>query len=263
MGRQMLPQVLEELETVATSIIFTNTRSQTEAWFHAILAARPEWAGIIALHHGSLDRKVRAWVEDGLRDGRLKCVVATSTLDLGVDFAPVERVLQIGSPKGIARLLQRAGRSGHSPGRPSRVTCVPTNSLELIEIAAARDAAKAGRIEPRRPEGHALDVLTQHLVTIALGGGFASDALFEEVRTTAAYRDLTHAEWQWALDFVVRGGPALTAYPEYSRVVEKEGRYVVEDPGVARRHRMSIGTITDDAQMEVRFVRQHGPLGSC
>ena len=255
MGRQMLPQVLAELESAATSIIFTNTRSQTEAWFHAMLDARPEWAGIIALHHGSLDRKVRAWVEDGLRDGRLKCVVATSTLDLGVDFAPVERVLQIGSPKGIARLLQRAGRSGHSPGRPSRVTCVPTNSLELIEIAAARDAAKAGRIEPRRPEGHALDVLTQHLVTIALGGGFESDALYDEVRSTMAYRDLTRTEWQWALDFVVRGGPALVAYPEYSRVVEKDGRYVVEDPGVARRHRISIGTITDDAQMEVRFVR--------
>ena len=255
MGRQLLPQVIAELESVGTALIFTNTRSQTEAWFHALLEARPDWAGVIALHHGSLDRKVRAWVEDGLRAGRLKVVVATSTLDLGVDFAPVERVLQIGSPKGVARLLQRAGRSGHAPGRPSRVTCVPTNSLELIEIAAARDAANAGRIEPRRPESRALDVLTQHLVTIALGGGFRADELYDEVRTTQAYHDLTPAEFQWALDFVVRGGPALTSYPEYSRVVERDGVYVVEDQTIARRHRMSIGTITDDAQIEVRFVR--------
>ena len=118
---------------------------------------------------------MREWVELGLKEGRLKAVVATSSLDLGVDFLPVERVLQIGSPKGVARLLQRAGRSGHAPGRPSRVTLVPTNTLELVEAAAARRAAKAGRIEKRASPDKPLDVLVQHLVTVALGGGFEPD----------------------------------------------------------------------------------------
>jgi ATP-dependent Lhr-like helicase len=124
-------------------------RSSAEIWYQAILEARPHWAGTIALHHGSLERDVRDWVESGLRDGKLRAVVCTSSLDLGVDFLPVERVLQIGSPKGVARLLQRAGRSGHAPGRASRVTCVPTHALELIEAAAARRAAAETRVESR------------------------------------------------------------------------------------------------------------------
>ncbi len=134
----MLEQVVEELDNSGTSLLFTNTRSQAELWYQAILSVRPEWAGVIALHHGSLDTEVRTWVERGLKEGRLRAVVCTSSLDLGVDFLPVERVLQLGSPKGVARLMQRAGRSGHAPGRVSRVTCVPTQSLELLEAAAAR-----------------------------------------------------------------------------------------------------------------------------
>ncbi len=163
LGTQMVPQVVAAIEEGESSIVFTNTRSQTEIWYQAILAARPEWAGTIALHHGSLDRKKRDWVEAGLRAGRLRCVVATSSLDLGVDFSPVDRVLQIGSPKGIARLLQRAGRSGHRPGAISRITCVPTNTLELIEVAAVRDGMRAGAIEARQPVERPLDVLAQHL----------------------------------------------------------------------------------------------------
>lgn len=252
---RMLPQVLEAIEEGDTALVFTNTRSQTEIWYRAILEARPEWAGEIALHHGSLDRKARDWVEEALRQGRLRCVVATSTLDLGVDFAPVDRVLQIGSPKGVARLLQRGGRSGHSPGRQSRVTCVPTNAWELVEVAAARDAVEAGMVESRLPVERPLDVLVQHLVTVALGGGFRPDHLLAEVRSTRAYAALRDDEWAWALDFVTRGGSALTAYPEFSRVVERDGLHVVEDRRIAHRHRMAIGTIVSDASIRVQYLR--------
>ncbi len=215
----------------------------------------PHWAGLIALHHGSLDKKVREWVELGLKEGRLKAVVCTSSLDLGVDFSPVERVLQIGSPKGVARLLQRAGRSGHSPGRPSRVTLVPTNALELLESAAAQDAIAAKRIEARHSPQKPLDVLVQHLVTIALGTGFTPEALLAEVRSCHAYRELTDAEFQWALDFVTKGGQSLWAYPEYHRVVaDGEGVYRVPDAMIAKRHRMSIGTIVADASMQVKYL---------
>jgi ATP-dependent Lhr-like helicase len=255
LGTQMLPQVVAAIEEGESAIVFTNTRSQTEIWYQAILGARPEWAGTIALHHGSLDRKKRDWVENGLRSGRLRCVVATSSLDLGVDFSPVDRVLQIGSPKGIARLLQRAGRSGHRPGATSRVTCVPTNALELIEVAAARDGIAAGSIESRLPVARPLDVLAQHVVTVALGGGFVPDELEAEVKSTHAYADLEDDEWRWVLDFVSSGGDALHAYPEYARVVVRDGRWIVESSFLARRHRQAIGTIVSDGHIAVQYLR--------
>jgi ATP-dependent Lhr-like helicase len=254
-GLRLLPEVIHAIEEGKTSLVFTNTRATAELWFQALLGARPDWAGIIALHHGSLDRETREWVEDGIRDGRLRCVVCTSTLDLGVDFTPVDRVLQIGSPKAVGRLIQRAGRSGHQPGAVSRLTCVPTNALELVDVAAARDALARGAIESRPPVERPLDLLAQHAVTVAVGGGFPSDELLSEVRTTRAYRGLTSAEWSWVMDFVTRGGSALNAYPEYNKVVEREGRYVARDRMVAMRHRMSIGTIVSEATMKVRFVR--------
>jgi ATP-dependent helicase Lhr and Lhr-like helicase len=261
LGTRMLPQVIQSIDEGQTALLFTNTRSQTEIWYQALLAARPDWAGLIALHHGSLDGRTRDWVEDGLREGRLRCVVATSTLDLGVDFAPVDRVLQVGSPKAVARLLQRAGRSGHSPGRESRVTCVPTHAWELVEVAAVRDAMESGTIESRAPVERPLDVLAQHLVTCALGGGFRADELLAEVRTTRAYRSLADNEWAWTLDFVTRGGSALQAYPEYARVVLADDVYTVQSPRTARMHRMAVGTIVSDAQITVQYLR--GPrLGS-
>ncbi len=261
LGTQMLPQVVAAIEEGETALVFCNTRSQVEIWYQAILGARPDWAGQMALHHGSLDRKVRDWVEDGLRAGGLRCVVATSSLDLGVDFSPVDRVLQIGSPKGVARLLQRAGRSGHRPGAVSRVTCVPTNVLELAEVAAARDGMEAGAIESRLPVERPLDVLAQHVVTVALGGGFRAAELLAEVRATRAYAGLSDAEWAWVLDFVTRGGEALRAYPEYARVVERDGLHVVEDAAVARRHRMAVGTIVSDASIAIKYLKG-GRLGS-
>ncbi|HEY4130020.1 MAG TPA: ligase-associated DNA damage response DEXH box helicase [Gemmatimonadaceae bacterium] len=255
LGTQMLPQVVDAIEAGETTIVFTNTRSQTEIWYQALLAARPDWAGTIALHHGSLDRARRDWVESGLRDGRLRCVVATSSLDLGVDFSPVDRVLQVGSPKGVARLLQRAGRSGHRPGAISRVTCVPTNALELIEVAAARDGVALGAIESRLPIERPLDLLAQHVVTAALGGGFEPEQLLAELRSTHAYAALQDDEWNWLIQFLSSGGNALRAYPEYSRISLVNGRYVVENAEIARRHRMSIGTIVGDAQIGVFYLR--------
>ena len=254
LGLRMLPQVVEQIESSASSLIFTNTRSQCEIWYQALLEACPDWAGLIALHHGSLDRQVREWVELGIKEGRLKAVVCTSSLDLGVDFLPVERVLQIGSPKGVARLMQRAGRSGHAPGRASRLTMVPTHSLELIESIAAQDAIAARNVEPRESPHKPLDVLVQHLVTIALGGGFFADDLLAEVRSCYAYKDLTDGEWQWALAFVRHGGASLTAYPDYRRAVPDEnGVWHVPDAHLARRHRMSVGTIVSDSSMAVKF----------
>ena len=253
-GLRLLPEVIAAIEEGNTSLVFTNTRATAELWFQALLSACPDWAGVIALHHGSLDRDTREWVEDGIRDGRLRCVVCTSTLDLGVDFTPVDRVLQVGSPKAVGRLIQRAGRSGHQPGAVSRLTCVPTNALELVDVAAARDALdRCHRVAA--PGGASLDLLAQHAVTIAVGGGFRPDELLAEVRTTRAYRDLTDAEWRWVMDFVTRGGSALSAYPEYNKLVERDGRYVPRDRMVAARHRMSIGTIVSEAAMKVRFVR--------
>jgi ATP-dependent Lhr-like helicase len=255
LGAQMEEPVVREIEASSTTLVFTNVRSQAEIWYQMLLRSRPEWAGQIALHHGSLDRATREWVEQGLKAGTLKAVVATSSLDLGVDFLPVERVLQIGSAKGVARLLQRAGRSGHQPGRASRVTLVPTNTLELVEAVAARRAAIAGRIEKRFAPDKPLDVLVQHLVSMALGGGFRADELFDEVRSAHSYRALTPQEFQWALDFVTRGGSSLKAYPEYHRVVaDAEGVHRVPDRGIALRHRLQVGTIVSDASMLVKWL---------
>lgn len=261
LGLKLLPRVLDIVEANRTTLIFTNTRNQTERWYQEILELRSEWAGEIALHHSALDAKTRAWVENGLRTGALRCVVCTSSLDLGVDFPAVDAALQVGSPKGAARLMQRAGRSGHSPGLPSKITCVPTNVLELMEVSAARDAIQLGRIEDRTPIENPLDVLVQHLVTVGLGGGFTSDALYREVRTTQAFHTLLPSEWAWTLDFVTRGGAALHAYPEYNRVQEENGQYVVLDRHVAQTHRMSIGTILGDANLQVQYLRG-GKIGS-
>ena len=258
LGIRMVEPVAQEIERSGTTLVFTNTRSQAELWYQALLEARPKWAGTIALHHGSLDREVREWVERGLKAGSLRAVVATSSLDLGVDFLPVERVLQIGSAKGVARLLQRAGRSGHAPGRVSRVTLVPTNALELIEAAAAKKAVARGlaegRVESRHAPGKPLDVLTQHLVTVALGTGFDEAGLLAEVRATASYAQLTDDEWAWALNFAASGGASLAAYPDYHRVARDEvGIWRVPDAQVGRRHKMGIGTIVAESSMVVRY----------
>lgn len=253
LGTRMLGEVVRCIESAATTLLFTNTRSQTEIWFQELLEARPDWEPVLAMHHGSLEREVREEVERRLRDGTVKCVVCTSSLDLGVDFSPVEQVLQLGSPKGLARLRQRAGRSGHRPGAVSRVVGVPTNAFELVEFAAARAALAAGRIEARRPLRLPLDVLVQHLVTVAVGEGFHADDMLAEVRSTHAFSGLDDGEWEWLLTFVTTGG-SLRAYPQYRKVVvDADGRYRVTDARVARLHRLSIGTIVSDTAVSLRL----------
>ncbi|MGD2031346.1 MAG: ligase-associated DNA damage response DEXH box helicase [Gammaproteobacteria bacterium] len=261
LGVRLLPQVLDAIEAAGSTLLFTNTRSQAELWYEAIIAARPAWKRSLALHHGSVDRRLRTDAEEGLAAGRLRCVVCTSSLDLGVDFSPVDQVIQVGSPKGVARLLQRAGRSGHQPGVESQILCVPTHAFELVEIAAARRAAEAGLIESRRPLTRALDVLAQHLVTLAVGGGFEEQALLREVRTSHAFRDLSDGEWRWVIDFVSRGGDALKAYPRFRKIVLRDGKWVVSDRRIATMHRMSIGTISSDAAISVRWA-SGGRLGT-
>jgi ATP-dependent Lhr-like helicase len=262
LGLQLLPQVIERIEKARSTLLFTNTRSQAELWYQALLTTRPDWLTRIGIHHGSIDAKIRRKVEDGIKEGWLSCVVCTSSLDLGVDFPPVDQVLQIGSPKSVSRLLQRAGRSGHQPGETSRITVVPTHAWELVECAAGRHAAAAMALEPRRGLTLALDVLAQHLVTLATGEGFDAIEVLAEVRGTHAFAALSDVQWAWVMDFITRGGNALQGYPEFRRVTRGEdGIYRIAGDDLARRHRRAIGTITSDAAINVRYLRG-GNLGT-
>jgi len=253
LGVKQVEPVIAAIESASSTLVFTNTRSQAELWFAHLTKARPDWLGTIAIHHGSVDRAIRHRVEAMLGAGKLRAVICTSSLDLGVDFSPVDQVMQIGSPKGIARLMQRAGRSGHQPGKTSKVVCVPTHAFELIEFAAARDAIEVRDIEVREPLKLPMDVLAQHLVTLACGEGFLERELLGEVRTTHAFSAITDEQWRWVMDFVTRGGESLRVYPQFQKVTLEDGRHVVRNPTIARFHRLSIGTITDDSSMLVRY----------
>lgn len=270
LGLRLAPKVLDAVEHSAaqSTLLFTNTRSQAEIWFKRFLDERPELLGHVAIHHGSLDRDLRVRVEGMLEEGRLRCVVCTSSLDLGIDFRPVDQVIQLGSPKGIARLLQRAGRSGHRPGAVSRVLGVPTNAFELVEFAALREKIEEANdrgsastiVESRHPLDRPIDVLVQHLVTCAIGDGFIEDQLKAEVLSTASFHRLSDEEWNWAIDFVRRGGEALRAYPEYAKIAlapdpeTGEARYVGVSDRIAKMHRLTIGTITSSAMMSVKYT---------
>lgn len=253
LGLAMLDDVLAFLDPHHPTLLFTNVRSQAERWYQAIAEARPEWANLLALHHGSLDREERERVEEGLKSGALRIVVCTSSLDLGVDFAPIERTIQLGSIKGVARILQRAGRSAHRPGATAHVACVPTHAFELIEVAAAKKAIARGEIEGRTPQNKPLDVLAQHFVTCALGGGFTRESIAAEVRSAYGFRTVTDEELDWTLELVTVGGPTLRAYEEYQRVKVHEERYLARDKKVATSHRLSIGTIVADAAIQLRY----------
>ena len=256
-GTRLASQVADEIEKANVTLLFTNTRSQTEIWFQELLSIRPRWKDRIAMHHGSLDRAERDLAENGLRDGSLKCVIATSSLDLGVDFSPVDQVIQVGSPKGIARLLQRAGRSGHQPGSVSRIVGVPTHALELVEFAAARDAALARNVESRTPLKKPLDLLVQHLVTCAIGQPFEPEAMLREIQSSHAFAGLTDTEWQWALGFISNGGAALANYPNYQKARLEDGRYTVDEKRLILQHRLSIGTISSDPAVSIKFANGH------
>jgi len=255
LGLRMVRDVLPIIHNSRTTLLFTNVRSQAERWYQALLEADPELAGVMALHHSAIDGATRAWVEEQLHEGYLKVVVCTASLDLGVDFRPVDTVIQVGSPKGVARFLQRAGRSGHSPDAVSRIWFVPTHSLEILESLALQKAYATGLVEKRNPVMMAWDVLIQYMVTRAVGDGFRSMELYREIISTNSYADVSWDEWESLLLFVTRGGDTLSGYEEYHKVVlTEEGLYRVISRQVALRHRMNIGTIVGDALMRVRFM---------
>ncbi|MES2476726.1 MAG: ligase-associated DNA damage response DEXH box helicase [Verrucomicrobiota bacterium] len=256
-GTRLAAQVAAEIDKAKVTLLFTNTRSQTEIWYQELRALRPDWQDKIAMHHGSLERAERDLAEAGLRDGSLKCVIATSSLDLGVDFSPVDQVIQIGSPKGVARLLQRAGRSGHQPGSVSRIIGVPTHALELVEFAAARDAALARELESRNPLLKPLDLLVQHLVTCAIGQPFEPDTMRREIQSSHAFSGLTDVEWQWALGFISNGGAALASYPRYHKARLVDGKFTVDDKRMIAQHRLGIGTISSDPAVAIKFANGH------
>lgn len=261
LGIRLLPKIISILKASKSTLIFTNTRSQSEIWYQKLLEYHPDFAGEIALHHGSISKELRSWVERALHAERLKVVVCTSSLDLGVDFRPVDTVIQIGSPKGVARFLQRAGRSGHQPDAVSRIYFVPTHSLELVEGAALKEAISQKVFEDRQPVLKPYDVLVQYLITLAVSDGFDEETIFNEVVSTFAYQTLRRDEWNWIMKFITSGGDSLKNYDEYSKVQFIEDRYKVTDRRKALFHKLGIGTIDSDVSMNVRYV-SGGRLGT-
>ncbi len=256
LGLHLLDAVIPVIKNSKTTLIFTNTRSQCEIWFQKILERDPGLAGEIAMHHGSINKETRLWVEQAIREERLKAVVCTSSLDLGVDFAPVETVVQIGGPKGVARFLQRAGRSGHRPGEESLIYFLPTHAIELVEAAALQRTVEGEGVEDRLPYLNSFDVLVQYLTTLAVSDGFHPEEIYREVSRTFCFQAMTRDQWQWLLNFLVLGSQSLQSYDEYKKVdLLEDGRFKVTNRGVAMRHRFQIGTIVGDADLTVRYQK--------
>ncbi|WPO84556.1 ligase-associated DNA damage response DEXH box helicase [Chryseobacterium sp. JJR-5R] len=255
LGHKLADKVVPIILNSTSTIVFTNTRSQSEMWYQLLLNAYPDFAGQIAIHHSSIDAHLRIWIEENLSSGKLKAVVSTSSLDLGIDFKPVDTVIQIGSAKGVARFLQRAGRSGHSPFETSKIYCVPTHSLELIEVAALKEAVKNNVIEPRDPQVLCFDVLVQFMMTLAVGDGFYPDEMYPRIKETFAFREMNEEEWKGIIDFLTIGGKALKSYEEFHKVViDETGLYKVTSRRIAMLHRMNMGVIVSDAMLKVKFI---------
>lgn len=255
LGRSMSTKIIPIIYQNTTTLIFTNTRNQSELWYQILLEEAPDLAGQLAIHHGSIDFKLRNWIEDAISEGKLKAVICTSSLDLGVDFKPVDCVVQIGSAKGIARFMQRAGRSGHSPYETSKIYFVPTHSLELVEVSALKAAIKNRDIEPRNPMVMCFDVLIQFLVTLAVGEGFSADDTFSLVKETHAFNHLAREEFNWCLLFITQGGSTLKSYEEFHKaVLGEDGIYRVKSRRISMLHRMNIGVIVSDAMLRVKFI---------
>ncbi len=254
LGAKLADKVVPIILNSKSTIVFTNTRSQSEMWYQLLLQVYPDFAGQIAIHHSSIDAELRIWIEENLSSGYLKAVVSTSSLDLGVDFKPVDTVIQVGSVKGVARFMQRAGRSGHSPFETSKIYCVPTHSLELIEVAALKEAVKQKVVEPREPMVLCYDVLVQFLMTLAVGDGFLPDEVFPQIKETHAFSDMTEEEWNWMMKFLTVGG-ALKNYEEFHKIVIDENEvYRVTSRKIAMLHRMNLGVIVSDAMLKVKFI---------
>lgn len=262
MGLHLIKEVAAIIKNSKTTLIFTNTRSQCELWFQALLDKYPEFAGEMAMHHGSIARETRVWIESAIKNEELKVVVCTSSLDLGVDFAPVETIIQVGGPKGVARFLQRAGRSGHQPGKESVIYFLATHAMELIEASALKKAAANTIVEDRVPYLNSYDVLIQYLNTLAVSDGFIPDAIFKEVKATFCFQTISAEHWQWILNFITNGSQSLERYDEYKKVeVDENGLFKINSRKIAMQHRMQIGTIVSDAVLNVKFLKG-GYIGS-
>ena len=268
-ARHAMPEIYRAIRTVGTTLVFVNTRSQAERVFQELWEINEDNLGI-ALHHGSLAREQRLKVESAMAEGSLRAVVATSTLDLGVDWGAVDLVVQIGAPKGVARMLQRIGRAGHRMDEASRALLVPTNRFELLECQAVLDAIDEGVLDGAPREQGGIDVLAQHILATAASGPFDPGALYGAVVKAAPYARLERHLFDRVIDYVATGGYALAAYERFRRLMPcDDGRLRITDAATARRFRMNAGTIVEDSRMTVRLkggrvigeVEEHFVLG--
>ncbi|MBR1128529.1 ligase-associated DNA damage response DEXH box helicase [Bradyrhizobium iriomotense] len=257
-ARHALPEIYELIKANRTTLVFVNTRSQAEMLFQNLWSMNDDGLAI-ALHHGSLDVAQRRKVEDAMSAGRLRGVVCTSSLDLGVDWGDVDLVVNIGAPKGSSRLMQRIGRANHRLDEASRAVLVPANRFEVLECRVAIDAIAENAQDTPPLRTGALDVLAQHVLGCACGEPFFSDDLYREVRTAAPYASLSRQDFDDVVDFVASGGYALKTYERFARIKQdKEGRWRVANPKVRQSYRMNVGTIVEDDMLKVRLVRSRG-----
>jgi ATP-dependent Lhr-like helicase len=253
-----LREIYDAIRAANMTLVFVNTRAQAEFVFQELWRMNDDKLAI-ALHHGSLDAGQRRRVEEAMAAGKLKAVVCTSTLDLGIDWGAVDLVINVGAPKGSSRLMQRIGRANHRLDEPSRAILVPANRFEVLECVAAVDAAREGAQDTAQPRTGALDVLAQHILGMACGEPFAADALYNEIVSAAPYADLTWEQFEKAVDFVATGGYALRTYERFAKIKRMpDGRWRVANGRIAQAYRMNVGTIIEADMLKVRMLR--GPL---
>jgi ATP-dependent Lhr-like helicase len=258
MGLASAPEVLARIRAAGLTIVFVNTRAQAELMFQELWKINDETLPI-AIHHGSLEPEQRQKVEQAMAAGRLRAVVATSSLDLGIDWGGVDQVVQVGAPKGVSRLLQRVGRANHRMDEASRAILVPANRFEVLECEAAIQGVAEGELDGDPPRPGGLDVLAQHVLGVACAEGFRPDELYAAVRCAAPYADLTRRDFDDVVEFVETGGYSLRAYEQFRKLFrDSEGRVQAMGERVARRHRMNIGTIVEEPMIKVRLAGRGG-----
>jgi len=254
MGLNSAPDILARIAAAQMTIVFVNTRAQAELIFQELWRLNDDTLPI-AIHHGSLEMEQRLRVEAAMADGRLRAVVATSSLDLGIDWGGVDQVIQVGAPKGVSRLLQRVGRANHRMDEASRALLVPANRFEVLECEAAIAGVAEGDLDGDPPRAGGLDVLAQHILSCACAASFLPDELYAEIRTAAPYADLSRETFEATLDYVETGGYALAVYEQYRKLFRDfEGRVHVRSEAVRRLHRMNIGTIVEAPVLRVRYM---------
>ncbi len=255
-----MPEIYEAIKRAHMTLVFVNTRAQAEAVFQQLWSINDDNLAI-ALHHGSLDASQRRRVEAAMAEGKLKAVVCTSTLDLGIDWGDVDLVINVGAPKGASRITQRIGRANHRLDEPSRALLVPANRFEVLECRAAIDAAKAGAQDTPVARTGALDVLAQHILGMACAMPFQADQFYNEIISAEPYRNLEHATFDDAVAFVATGGYALKTYDRFAKIRQtKDGLWRIANPRVAQTWRMNVGTIVEENMLKVRLTRERKPI---